>query len=221
MRREEDTHKSARANYRYMGEAQLRSVIASMQKGHGDCRRELFFVTSKLAALKAKCRNMKDRLRDALKRGELKKVIDELVAAYEDGKFKGKRSLWNFLKDLVHATHLTKDDGTANRGMRWSEQTSRLFEVLRRFGGPRTYNFFRDNVAAPHQRTTERRWAENKFHFQPGLNQKTIEYIEGIYKDKMDQLKLGFPVPVECSEDETNILAELRWNHRRDALPGT
>ena len=58
-------------------------------------------------------------------------------------------------------------------------------------------------------------------HFQPGLRLETIKRIEEIYKGKMDQLKLGFPVPVECSEDETNILSELRWNHRRDALPGT
>jgi hypothetical protein len=55
----------------------------------------------------------------------------------------------------------------------------------------------------------------------PGLRKSTIEHLEEVYSNAKQQCGLKFMVPCEASEDETNILQELRWNQRRDALPGT
>jgi hypothetical protein len=50
----------------------------------------------------------------------------------------------------------------------------------------------------------------------PGLRKSTIEHLEEVYSNAKQQCGLKFMVPCEASEDETNILQELRWNQRRE-----
>ena len=66
-----------------------------------------------------------------------------------------------------------------------------------------------------------RYWSKSKFHFQPGLHLATIEHLEEVYANAKRSMGIDFFVPCEASEDETAMLQELRWNQRRDALPGT
>ena len=48
-----------------------------------------------------------------------------------------------------------------------------------------------------------------------------MEHLEEVYANAMRLRGFDFAVPCEASEDETNTLQELRFNQRRDALPGT
>ena len=128
----------------------VRECLQRVTRQLRDARRELFFVCSKLASAKARIRVWRDRVTEGARRGELKRVTDELTRAYDEGKFEKKTTLWNFLKDLVHATYISDATAPRNRAMRWSESTNRFMSVVRKFGGPRTQKFFYDNIGGPH-----------------------------------------------------------------------
>ena len=149
-RRDEETPLSARARHDQMPDDVARAALARISREKERLRRNCFFLCSKLAATNVRLRAWRDRVKDTARRGELKRVTDELTKAYDDGKFQEKRALWAFIKDLVHSTHLASGDGQRSRGMKWSESTNRFFAVIRKFGGPRTQKFFYDNIGGPH-----------------------------------------------------------------------
>lgn len=154
VRREADTHthcvaQGRGARFDYMPRADLLFAARRLRDQCSSLRRRHFWVCAKLVAARAKVRTWRDRAREGALRGDLKKVVDDLTAAFDAGKFTEKRALWNFLKDIVHSVHIGNDDGSRSRGMRWSSSTHRIFAVLRKVGGPRTHKFLYDNVGGP------------------------------------------------------------------------
>ncbi|MEM7518917.1 MAG: hypothetical protein AAF368_18595 [Planctomycetota bacterium] len=222
QRRRDDSHAGkTTARLDQMPQDDLLKAARGLAEQREVHRRDCFFLATKLAAAQARAKSWRRRAVESAKRGEVKRLTDELTLAYEKGKFKGKRALLNFLRDMVHSVHLGGNNGERNRRMEWSKSTHRIFAVLTKIGGPRTVNFLYDNIGGPAANTIRRFWQKHKFHFRPGLNVATVAHLEGIYFHSKQQRNVACAVPCEASEDETNILMELRWNQRRDAVPGT
>jgi hypothetical protein len=149
VRRREGTHRKSRSRLDQMPTPRLLEAAQALSAKNRAERQRLYYICARLVATNARVRKWRDRALEGAKRGELKKMVDELTTAYEAGKFKEKRALWNFLKDIVHQTHLTDEEGKRSHGMRYSESTSRIYAVLRKIGGPRTQRFIYDNLGGP------------------------------------------------------------------------
>jgi hypothetical protein len=148
-RRREGTHRQSRSRLNQMPQPRLLEAAQALSFKNRAERQKLYYICARLVATNARVRKWRHRALEGAKRGELKKMVDELTTAYEAGKFKEKRALWNFLKDIVHQTHLTNEEGERSRGMRYSESTSRIYAALRKIGGPRTQRFIYDNLGGP------------------------------------------------------------------------
>ena len=131
----------------------------------------------------------------------------------------------NFIKDVVHATRLEKEDGTDAKTMRWHESSKRMMATLKKFGGPRSHRLIRLNVKAPSDRTIVRCWNRDLFRYPVGLPievplGKTMSPADEIFahlamllKPKMGLLNLkeGEKLPCQFSQDETPITSELSY----------
>ena len=211
----------SQTNFRYVSHDHLLTVAHRQQQ---DCRRlrwEKFLCCAKLSATQARARTWRERARSAAGRGELRTVTDELSLAYQRGHFKGKRVLWHFLSDLIHAVAAEPDKNGRRRKLHWHEGTHRLFGMLRKIGGPRTQRFFVQNLGGPDESTTRKRWNKKRFLYQPGLHDATFAHLEARYTEARAALAYKGKVICEAAEDETNILAEIRYNAKRDAVTGT
>jgi hypothetical protein len=143
--------------------------------------------------------------------------------------------LLNFIKDIVHATRLEKQDGTASKQMRWHESSKRMLAALKKFGGPRSFRLIRLNFAAPSDRTAGRCWNRDLFRYPIGLPievpvGKTVSPADEVFahlaellKPKMAllQLKEGEKLPCQFSQDETPITSELTLSQHRDSVLGS
>ena len=137
------------------------------------------------------------------------------------GHFKGRRVLWHFLQDLIHAAAAEPDKNGKRRSLHWHEGTHRLFGMLRKFGGPRTQRFLVTNLGGPDEDTTRKRWNRRRFLYRPGLNAETFSHLEERYATARAALPYEGKVLCEAAEDETNILADLRYSPKLDAATGT
>ena len=182
---------------------------------------EKFVCCSKLAAAQARVRTWRERARSAAGRGELRTVTDELTLAYQKGHFKGRRALWHFISDLIHASAAEPDKNGNRRKLHWHEGTHRLFGMLRKIGGPRTQRFLVQNLGGPDEHTSRKRWNKRRFLYQPGINEATFSHLEARYTEARASLPYKGKVLCEAAEDETNILADLRYSAKLDAATGT
>lgn len=188
-----------------------------------ELKRKQFLLVSSLTAQRARTLSWRLRAREGANRGDVRRVTDELTRAYNDGKFTGKKALWNFLSDLIHCTAAEPRKDGRRAAVRYHGSTHKFFAVLRKLGGPRTQRFITANFGGPDEKTTQRFFCERKHDFMPGFSHLSEQatYLEGIYKQKVEQLQIKCKIACEHSEDETNILQEARWNSRRDAIAGT
>ena len=103
----------------------------------------------------------------------------------------------------------------------YHESTHRMYEMLKHYGGPRSHRFIEANLAGPHLRTTEKRWARLLHHYELGFDEKSFVFLARFYKVVLEKLEIPLGcVPCECSEDESACQDEPRWNQRRDQLVG-
>lgn len=181
-----------------------------------------FQLCAKLAAARASRGTWQQKAKSAGGRGEVKRMTDELVKAFEDGKFEKKRALFHFLQDMIHSVAAEPNKRGHRAKIHWHGATHKLFMMLRKLGGPRTQRFVTVNLGGPDEETTRRRWNKAKFVHYPGVREDTFTRLEKLYKNVMTSrdMNLG-SVLCEASEDETNILAEIRWNAKRDCVTGT
>lgn len=122
-----------------------------------------WLLATKLAAIRARARSLRDKVAGAALRGDLRKLTDDLAKAWDDGKFKSRRHLFDFIADLTHSVVLTDDDaGKRSKNMKWHESSHRIFQVMTKIGGPRTQRFIAANLESPDMRTIERRWSASK-----------------------------------------------------------
>ena len=188
-----------------------------------EMKRKQFLLIASLAAQRARALSWRHRAREGAGRGDVRRVTDELTKADADGKFTGKKALWNFLTDLIHCAAAEPRKDGSRAAVRYHGTTHKFFAMLRKLGGPRTQRFITANFGGPDEQTTRRFFCERKHDFMPGFSHVSEQatYLESVYKQKMAQLQISHNVVCEHSEDETNILQEARWNARRDGIAGT
>ena len=143
--------------------------------------------------------------------------------------------LLNFIKDIVHATRLEKEDGTASKQMKWHESSKRMLAALKKFGGPRSFRLVRLNFAAPSESTVKRCWNRDLFRYPVGLPREVpmgkqmspadevFVHLASLLKPKVALLELreGEKLPCQFSQDETPITSELSYSQHRDAALGS
>jgi len=167
----------------------------------------------------ARVRGLSERLKENAARGDARAIIEDVIECERSGKFKQKRALLHFVRDMLHSLRLS---GVARqaRGMRWHKSSKRIFAVLRKFGGARTQRFLHETLQAPHHRTVEREWAKDKMHFKPGANKEIFERIGLFYRDAKARLGITGIVLYEVSEDETTVPGASEYNQYCDSIVG-
>lgn len=216
-RRSSERH--AKCNLRYMSTPDLLDAAQRSAFHLHQERRATFLLCVQLAAANVSRASWRARVKESAGRKDVKKVTDELTKAYEDGKFEGKATLFNFISDLV-----TTVARSGRRGaVKYHKTTHRFFGVLRKLGGPRTQRFMVANLGGPSEVTTRQRWNRDKLQYMPGFKHigPTLTAIEDVYRHQMRELDISYPVLCEAAEDETNILQEASFNASRDAVVGT
>ena len=100
QRRTDDSHSISNGGARLdqMPQAALLTAARTIKGQRDQYRHDIRFLVSKLAAAQARAKSWRSRVAESAKRGEVKRLTDELTAAYAGGKFKGKRALFNFSK---------------------------------------------------------------------------------------------------------------------------
>jgi hypothetical protein len=83
---------------------------------------QVYFQTRRIAALKGRVLELVERVEEAAGRGDVRKVVDELVRA--QATLAGKRVLLNFIYDLARNAN-----AKSAKGKRWSTSTKNLYEV--------------------------------------------------------------------------------------------
>jgi hypothetical protein len=118
---------------------------------------------------------LRSRLEHAAGRGDVRKIVDNLNRAYDDGKLGGDKTvLRNFLGDLARNLNSKTPAGnrqvcalvaqahvaaaidlshfqplTPRREFRWCDSTKALYEVLLFWAGPRVTDLLRLNLSGP------------------------------------------------------------------------
>eukprot|EP00966_Prymnesium_polylepis_P336083 7391409-Prymnesium_polylepis.2 len=109
--------------------------------------------------------------------------------------------------------------------MRWHESTKRIFDVIRKLGGPKTLRFINETLESPHERTVVRHWQQNKIDYTLGPDDvgwtRTWKEVAAIYEKMKADLTIQGPVLYELSEDETTVPTASQYNERRDSLVGS
>lgn len=87
-----------------------------------------------------------------------------------------------------------------------------VFECLLTLGGPHVAEFVSLNFNGPHLDTIQRYRRANRFPIDIGVSARIFEHLSRVYKNAMDRLNIDGPVPFLCAEDETPVIAAVRWN---------
>jgi hypothetical protein len=116
---------------------------------------QMLQLSTALAACRAKAnKTLTQRLNLFASQGAVGAIATELRRAHDAGKLEDNDSMLTFIADLVKSLRLGD-----NKNMRWTPSSHKIFQVLLKLGGPRTFLMFRSTLAAPDIRTVQKRWA--------------------------------------------------------------
>ena len=161
-----------------------------------------------LAACRAKANTtLTQRLNLCASQDAVGAIATELTRAHDAGKLEDNDSMLTFIADLVKSLRLGD-----NKNMRWTSSSHKIFQVLLKLGGARTFLMFRSTLGAPDIRTVQKRWADTKLHFKLGIDRDVMIAIASLYKDLAKHHGIRLPVPIELSVDETAIAAKFSWS---------
>ena len=120
-----------------------------------ELRQENFCLRRDFARTKIRSKALSQKMKESAIRGAMGKIVEDLIGAYDGGKLAGKESLLTFFADIARNLRIEKKDGSKNRRNRWSESTHRIYQVLMKFGGPRSHVFIRKSVWAEPSHVSE------------------------------------------------------------------
>ena len=102
--------------------------------------------------------------------------------------------------------------------MRWHTTSKRIFAVLLKQGGPKTWRFLHETLEAPAESTVRAQLRQDKLHFEPGLSESIFEGVGNLYGMVKEQIGLSEPVAYELQADETTVPGASQYNQRGDSL---
>ena len=217
---ENDTHWNTRSDYlpRHLLLDRTRSTAAAYEQERLMRLRAL----SKLARCRQRTEKAEDRLRELSKAGNLSAIVKDLHACHDKGSFEDKAAALNFIRDLVRHAKNCDESGKPSHGTVYSEETHRIFCLLRKFGGPRTHFALKANIGGPHVSTTEAHWRKHRADFEPGIHAAAFGSIAAILAPFVAKLGLreGERILAEVSIDETGTVAGLNYRQKNDTIIG-
>ena len=177
---------------------------------------KLFFEASKNLRLKMRLRNLKEKLEEYAKRGSMKAICHNLEKASEQGLFKDRTVLMDFLTTISKNLHVKK------QGKRYKASTKLFFEVVLIWGGPRLATFVATNLFGPEIHSLYRWRNRDCTTLEGGINRGDMSKIALIYSESIaKQFKnSGSLVPVLAAEDETAIISKVMYSQKKDELLG-
>jgi hypothetical protein len=105
--------------------------------------------------------------------------------------------------------------------MRWHDTSKRIFAVLLKQGGPKTWRFLHETLEAPAESTVRAQFRKDKVHYEPGVSDAVFEAIGKVYERSKAAAKIEEPVAYELQADETTVPGASEYNQRLDSLVGT
>ena len=69
------------------------------------------------------------------------------------------------------------DRGKHSRGMRWHATSKRIFAVLLKQGGPKTWRFLHETLESPAESTVRAQIRHDKIDYKPGVQREHFEAI--------------------------------------------
>ena len=175
---------------------------------------ELFFAKAKTLRQKLKLRDLKDKLREFSKRGDMKAVTNNLIKAQEKGLLNDHKVLFDTIESVARNFHVR-----GPKGNRYKSSTRHFFESLLILGGPRIANFVAINMGGPNLNSIYRWRKINLISLKPGVEGENFRQYALIVKGVMELYKIS-PVPVLTAEDETAIVSVVQYHQDRDELLG-
>jgi len=169
----------------------------------------------------ARVRKLTERLKEFAFRGDVKAIVDDVIAIEKAGKFEQRAGLLNMVRDMLHSLRLRDGaEGTHSKGMRWHQSTKRIFAVLRKYGGAKVHRFLHETLEAPDEGTVRREWRKDRVRFKPGAHRHVFAAIGRLYAAMKLAKGITEPVPYELSEDDSTVPGASEFNQHWDSIVG-
>ena len=215
-------------NDRYMSHQEALSKLSELEARQSKARRERTWHIFKICALTSRVKTLREKAVESCKRGDVRRLIDDLQYCAAQGKVERKQVLFNFISDAVRSVRswtswtsiscvIKKTPPSSltppspvdvlplllqvrldGKMSHYHESTHRCYEILKHYGGPRSHRFIEANLAGPHLRTTGKRWAKFMEHYELGFDEKSFIFLARFYTAVLK--KLGIPLGCVPSE---------------------
>ena len=130
----------ARVRFDLLTPARRLELLRAFARKTNELKRSVWLLRQNYLRKAARVRKLMERLDETTVRGDTKALISDIISIEKAGKFKQRATLFHFLKDLVHSLKLRDEDrGRHSSDIRWHESSKRIFAVLLKQGGPKTW----------------------------------------------------------------------------------
>ena len=216
-RKDVDSNSPDKTNIRYL---QVDKALTRCEKIYKDNRMmRLKIHTLQRTIDRQKARE--DKLSDAAKQGDIKKMIFQLCDLIENGVEEDKPHFLAYILDMVNnAWHHM--NGTSN-GIRYHESTKNIFTAMRIMVGPRATRLLRNNIGGPSATTVETKIRQTRTQTDIGVSHNNFIAAAKMYRGQLSKLnnyKEGELVIVEMAEDETGVIPKPEWDPHTDTIIG-
>ena len=176
---------------------------------------EIFCLKQRNLVKAVKVRDLKERLWEFAKEGDMRAICKGLVHAHEEGKLENKDVLLSLLSSTAKNFHVR-----GNKGKRYEAPLKNFFEVLMIYGGPRIASFVSVNLEGP-MMSSIRRWTKDaSVSWSLRDTDANIIIFKDILVKALEEVNIVGPIPSEISEDETSIIGRISYNQKTDELLG-
>ena len=171
-------------------------------------------------------RELKAQVKESAVRGDVGKLIDNIMLLAENGTFDQKRVMFNYVHDILgkEAAKLN-NGGQYSKGFKMHETTRNLLVALQ-LQAPRCERMLEENVGGLHESSVARHRSAAQRPFEPqtssrsNLEDALVMYTD-ILGEKLDELGCDEHIILELSEDETGIVPGIYYDFSTDVLIGT
>jgi hypothetical protein len=117
-----DIEKADHTRFSYLSRSELLARSRQLRQRVRALEYQVYFHSRRIATMKGRRLELKERIEEAAGRGDVRKVVDELVRA--QATLQQKTVLLNFMYDLARNAN-----AKSAKGKRWSTSTKNLYEV--------------------------------------------------------------------------------------------
>ena len=200
--------------FEYLSQSEAVEVLREKNKSIEKKDADIFFMKQKNLRLKIRVRNLKEKLKEFGKRGDMKAICHQLVLAESNGSLADKKVLVDTLETVANNFHVQ-----GAKGKRYKQSVRNFYESLLIMGGPKLCNFVSINLGGPSTDAVYKWRKLQMIKFKPGLLDDNFQQLAQLVKSIM--VKHSVPkVPWLLAEDETSIEKVATYHQETDELLG-